>query len=174
MRKLCMSAAAAAALSVVTSSAALAHVTLETPQAAAGSTYKAVLRVGHGCEGSPTTAIRVRVPEGMIAVKPMPKPGWELTTKVAPYPQPVKYFETTMTEGVSEIAWTGGSLPDAWYDEFVFRGRLPDVAAGSMVWFPVVQECADGTNRWIEIPTAGKNADDYESPAAGLKIIPKP
>src|SRR3712207_5729712 len=29
---------------------------------------------------------------------------WELTTKVEPYPQPVKYFEDMLTEGVREIA----------------------------------------------------------------------
>jgi uncharacterized protein YcnI len=29
-----------------------AHVTLEQPQAAAGSSYKAVLRVGHACAGA--------------------------------------------------------------------------------------------------------------------------
>jgi uncharacterized protein YcnI len=119
--------------------AANAHVTLETSEAQVGSTYKAVLRVGHGCDGSPTVAIRIRIPDGMIAVKPMPKPGWELTTRVEPYAAPVKYFEDTLTEGVKEIAWTGGKLPDAWYDEFVFRGRLPDEGAGTKLWFPVVQ-----------------------------------
>ncbi|HMR33919.1 MAG TPA: YcnI family protein [Geminicoccaceae bacterium] len=167
-------AAAIAALSFLLSLSASAHVTLETQRAAAGSTYKAVLRVGHGCGSSPTTAIRVRIPDGMIAVKPMPKPGWSLATKVEPYAQPVKYYETTLTEGVTEIAWTGGSLPDAWYDEFVFRGRLPDAAVGTKVWFPVVQECADGVTRWIEIPAAGRTADDYEHPAAMLEIVAEP
>ena len=46
--------------------AALAHITLETQEAAAGSTYKAVLRVPHGCEGKATTAVRVQIPEGVI------------------------------------------------------------------------------------------------------------
>lgn len=173
MRKL-FSWTAVAALPVLMSSAASAHVTLETQQATPGSTYKAVLRVGHGCGASPTTAIRVRIPEGMIAVKPMPKQGWELTTKIAPYPQPIKYYESTLAEGVTEISWAGGSLPDAWYDEFVFRGRLPDAAPGTTIWFPIVQECAEGANRWIEIPADGKSADDYEHPAAAVKIIAKP
>ncbi|TIM61759.1 MAG: DUF1775 domain-containing protein, partial [Mesorhizobium sp.] len=43
--------------------AALAHITLETQEAAVGSTYKAVLRVPHGCEGKATTAVRVQIPE---------------------------------------------------------------------------------------------------------------
>jgi periplasmic copper chaperone A len=150
---------------------ALAHVTLETAEAPANSTYKAVLRVGHGCEGKPTIALRVRIPEGVIVAKPMPKPGWELATTKAKYAQSYDHYGTPTAEGVTEIAWTGGSLPDEWYDEFVFRARLTDFPAGSVVYFPVVQECADGTvHRWIEIPAAGKVADDYEEPAPGVTI----
>jgi uncharacterized protein YcnI len=166
--------AVAGAMMLAACGTAGAHVTLETPEAPVSSTYKAVLRVGHGCEGSPTVAIRVRIPDGVIAVKPMPKPGWDLTTKVEPYPQPVKYFEDTLTEGVREIAWTGGKLPDEWYDEFVFRARLPDEGGGSTVWFPLVQECETGVHRWIEIPAEGKTADDYREPAPGVRLTPKP
>jgi uncharacterized protein YcnI len=157
---------------LATSSAALAHATLEKAEAPANSTYKAVIRIGHGCDGSATTAIRVQIPEGVIAVKPMPKPGWELSTKIEPYAQPVKYYEDNLTEGVREIAWTGGKLPDAWYDEFVFRGRLPDGPVGGTIYFPVVQECEQGVHRWIEIPAEGKSADDYEEPAPGLRLTP--
>ena len=55
-----------------------AHVYLETAEAPANGTYKAVLRVPHGCDGKPTIGLRVQIPEGVIAVKPMPKPGWQL------------------------------------------------------------------------------------------------
>jgi uncharacterized protein YcnI len=63
----------------------LAHVTLETQEAHVGSTYKAVLRVPHGCEGAATLKVRVQVPEGVIAVKPMPKAGWTLETVKGAY-----------------------------------------------------------------------------------------
>ena len=63
---------AAAVLACLPSAAALAHTSLEVKQAPAGSLYKAVLRVGHGCDGSSTTTLRVQIPEGVIAVKPMP------------------------------------------------------------------------------------------------------
>jgi periplasmic copper chaperone A len=164
---------AAAVLASALTAPALAHVTLEMRQAPAGSTYKAVLRVGHGCEGAPTTAIRIRIPEGVIAVKPMPKPGWELATTIEPYAAPVAYYEQTLTEGVREIAWTGGSLPDAWYDEFVFRARLPDGEPGTIIHFLVVQECEGGVHRWIEIPEPGRSADDYREPAPGVTLAPE-
>ena len=171
MKRVCH-AAFAAMFACTLAGTAFAHVTLEAQEAPAGSTYKAVLQVGHGCEGSPTKAIRVRIPDGVIAVKPMPKPGWELTTKIEPYTQPVKHYEQTLTEGVREIAWTGSDLPDTWYDEFVFRAKLPDGPAGATVRFPVVQECETGVHRWIEIPELGRSEDDYKEPAPGVTLTP--
>lgn len=157
---------------LICGSSADAHVTLETAEAPADSTYKAVLRVGHGCEGKPTTSIRVRVPEGMIAVKPMPKAGWTLTTTKASYAQSYDYFGTPTSEGVTEIAWTDGNLPDEWYKEFVFRARLTGFPSGTTVYFPVVQTCDEGAvHRWIEIPEPGKAADDYQEPAPSVTII---
>jgi uncharacterized protein YcnI len=168
-------AALAAALLCLATKGAFAHVTLETEKAPPNSTYKAVLRVGHGCEGKPTTAIRVKIPEGVFAVKPMPKPGWQLATTKGKYAKTYDNYGTPLSEGVTEIAWTGGELPDEWYDEFVFRGRLADFALGTIVYFPVVQECPDGAvHRWIEIPEPGKSPDDYEEPAPGVTIIEKP
>jgi uncharacterized protein YcnI len=148
-----------------------AHVTLETQEAPANESYKAVLRVGHGCEGKPTTALRVQIPEGVIAVRPMPKPGWQLAVVKDKYQRPYEYFGTELTEGVKQIAWTGGPLPDEFYDEFVFVGRLTDFELGTVLHFPTVQECAGGVHRWIEIPAAGQNPDELEEPAPQLEIV---
>jgi uncharacterized protein YcnI len=148
-----------------------AHVTLETAKAPPETTYKAVLRVGHGCEGHPTTAIRVRIPDGVIAVKPMPKPGWTIEIKKAAYERPYDYFGETLTEGVTEIGWSGGELPDEYYDEFVFRGRLTDFEPGTVLTFPIVQECTEGVHRWIEIPAVGQDPDELAEPAPQVTII---
>jgi uncharacterized protein YcnI len=154
---------------------ASAHVTLEKGEAAVGAPYKAVLRVPHGCEGAATVALRIRVPEGMIAVKPMPKPGWKIDTVTAKYPKTYSYFHgAKLSEGVTEISFTGGNLPDAYYDEFVFTGFLAgDLEAGKVLYVPVVQECEKGVHRWIEIPAAGKSSGEYPEPAPALKLVPK-
>ena len=73
-----------------------AHITLETREAPVGAGYKAVLRVPHGCEGTATTSVRVRIPDGVIGVKPMPKPGWTLTTVTGKYP---KTYESVSRQG---------------------------------------------------------------------------
>ncbi|SFI70816.1 hypothetical protein SAMN05216525_112157 [Bradyrhizobium sp. Gha] len=60
-------------IGALVASPAAAHVYLEGKQATVGASYKAVFAVPHGCSGSPTVKIRVQIPEGVIAVKPMPK-----------------------------------------------------------------------------------------------------
>lgn len=160
-----------AAVLCLAAGSAGAHVTLEVSEAPANSFVKFVLRVPHGCGGQPTTAIRVQVPEGVINAKPMPKPGWTLDILRGPYAKSYDYYGTTLTEGVREIAWSGGELPDAWYDEFVFRAKVTDFPVGTSIAVPVVQVCGETSERWIEVPEAGKAADDYAFPAPTLTIV---
>ncbi len=158
------------AVLTASTSAAFAHASFATPHAAQGSTYIAEVNIGHGCAGESTLKVRVQIPEGMIAVKPVPKAGWTLETVTGAYENSYDYYGTTMSEGVKELIWTG-ELLDAHFDQFSFRGKLTDkFAVGSTVYFPVVQECANGAERWIEIPAEGQDAHDLEGPAPGLKI----
>jgi len=166
-------AVAAAILSAAFVPPAAAHVTLEAGQAPADSYYKAVLRVPHGCEGTGTTRIRVQIPDGVTAVKPQPKAGWTLTIVNGKLAEPYDDGHgNKITEGVREVGWSGGPLPDAYYEEFVFRGKLPN-APGRVLYFPVVQDCEKGVHRWIEIPAAGKTPGDYKEPAPALTLTPK-
>jgi len=164
-----------AAALLATTVTASAHVTLETQDAAVGSTYKAVLRVPHGCDGKATVAMRVKIPEGFIAAKPMPKPGWALKTVKGKYAKAYTLYGEAVSEGVQEIDWTSGKLPDDFYDEFVLRGTLAaDLPPGETLYFPVVQECEGGAvERWIQIPQAGQNEGNLETPAPGVKLLPK-
>jgi uncharacterized protein YcnI len=164
----------AAAVTATTVSTAFAHVGLETTQAQVGSTYKAVLQVPHGCDGKATIAIRVQIPEGVVAVKPMPKPGWTLATVKGKYQKSYDVDGAEVGEGVKEVSWSGGTLADGVYDEFVFRAALTaSLPAGDMLYFPVVQECDGATQRWIEIPGKGQDEHDLDNPAPGLKLLPK-
>lgn len=154
--------------------AASAHITLERQEAKVGGGYKAVFRVPHGCAGSPTVAIHIQIPEGVINVKPQPKAGWQVATVKGKYEKSYTLYGSTLTEGVKQVDFTGGNLPDDFYDEFVLNTTLAgDLPADTTIYFPVVQDCTSGTDRWIEIPAAGKTAEDYENPAPGLKLLEK-
>jgi uncharacterized protein YcnI len=155
-------------------SSANAHITLENRQATIGSYYKAVFAVPHGCAGSATVKIRVQIPEGVIAVKPMPKAGWSVETVKGKYAENYAYHGATVSEGVKEVAWSGGKLLDDNYDEFVLSTFLTgSLKPNTTLYFPVVQECEQGTSRWIELPTEGKPAEG-KSPAPGVRLMPKP
>lgn len=171
LKKLMLTAAAVG----LAASTASAHVTLEKSEAPVGSTYKAVLRVPHGCDGKPTNVVRVKLPQGYYAVKPMPKAGWTLEKVVGEYEKPYNNHGTEMTEGVTEVVWSGGNLLDDEYDEFVVRGSLgADLEVGSTLHFLVVQECPDGAAaRWIEVPADGQTGSDLEMPAPALKLTEK-
>ena len=166
----------AAIVAVCGASVANAHITLEQSQATSGKAYKAVLRVGHGCEGKATIKIRVKVPEGLLSAKPMPKSGWTIEKVNAAYKKSYDLYGKPVKEGVSEIVWSGGSLADDEYDEFVFRATVAkELPLGTRIFVPVVQECTDGAvERWIEIPAAGKNSDDYETPAPYFDVVEQP
>jgi uncharacterized protein YcnI len=164
---------AIAFLLATTMFSAHAHVTLETRQAPADSYYKAVLRAPHGCKGSPTVRLRVRIPEGVTGVKPQPKVGWKLEITRVKLAQPLDDGHGgKITETVGEVAWAGGSLADEHFDEFAMMMKLPD-RAGATLYFPVVQECAQGVHRWIELPAAGKSGHDLKEPAPALRLSPK-
>ena len=158
---------------VTGATACFPHLVLDEPAALAGRSYKAILRVGHGCDGSPTTAIKVIIPAGFQGAKPMPKAGWTLSITRAKLPKPLESHGKTVTEDVADITWSANSkdswLPDAWYDEFVLRGSLPGLA-GPM-WFKVLQTCEKGSHNWSEVPAVGTSTEGLKSPAALLEII---
>jgi uncharacterized protein YcnI len=158
--------AAPAAFLLAAGAPAAAHITLETAEAPAGSYYKAVFRVSHGCKGSPTTAIRVHIPAGAASVKPQPKPGWQVEI-VRGEPHGGHGRGTA----VSEVVWTGRLL-DEHYDEFVLRMKLPDTP-GAALLFPVIQTCEQGEQRWVERAEPGKPAGHDKMTAPLLRLTPK-
>lgn len=167
LKRLLQFASVATALSAVCLPAS-AHVVLANAQSSPGNYYKAVFSAAHGCKGSPTVRIRIRIPDGVIAVKPQPKPGWKLETSEGDYPKAYSLHGAQVSSGVREVSWAG-LLPDAYFDEFVFQAYLSnDLRAGGVVLFPVVQECEQGVTRWIDAE------ESSATPAPRLKLVPKP
>lgn len=155
---------------------AAAHITFEGKEVKAGATAKFVLRVPHGCAGSPTIAVRISLPEGLLEPKPQPKPGWTLDI-VRAEPETTASTEVghdahSAHQGaaIKEIAWSGGKLEDAHYDEFVFRAKV-DAVAGKELFVPIVQECETGVERWIEVPASSGSPGELKFPAPSVKVV---
>ncbi len=167
MKHLLLAGIAFLALSVPAS----AHVSLETGMASWGSYYKAVFRVPHGCEGSATTRVSVEIPEGVISVKPMPKPGWKVKTVTGKYAATYESHGKPVSEGVKRVEWSGGKLPDDQFDEFAFLARLPEDKEIMRIYFPVTQTCEKGSVSWSELPKPGGDAHELKYPAPALDLM---
>src|SRR4029078_10451568 len=55
---------------------ASAHISVQPKEASADSYFQLAFSVPHGCDGSATVALRVKMPDGIISTKPQMKPGW--------------------------------------------------------------------------------------------------
>jgi uncharacterized protein YcnI len=100
-------------------------------------------------EGStPTTQVAVRVPEGIDFLLAEQQPGWKVEPR---------------REGgrITELRWTGGSIPRDFFGTFHFIARNP-VSAGPIDW-KIVQTYTDKVQRWIGPPGS-------EEPAARIDI----
>lgn len=154
--------------------AAQAHVTLDQPEAPAGSSYRAVFKLGHGCEGGAATReVVITLPESSLrGAKPQPKAGWTLTTKRRALKTPYDSHGKAIADELAEVRWVARSeadyLQDDWYDEFLVRATLP--AEPGDVWFKVRQVCTQGEWNWAEVP--GAAAPKPRAPAVKLKVTP--
>lgn len=157
-------AAAALALSA---GPALGHVTANPRQATAGGYTYHAFRVGHGCEVSPTTKVAVSIPDGVTSVKPQEVTGWEIDITMGAI-TPYESDGEAVSEGVTEVSWTGGPLPDTHMQQFGLSMKMPD-RAGETIYFPVVQTCEEGVHRWIAIPVEGEEEPD--EPAPGVMLL---
>lgn len=157
-------------LAVLTASNVYAHAVLENKTAQNGSYFKATIRIGHGCEGAAINRITVEIPDGLRLAKPQPKPGWKIQIDKQKLDEPFTSHGKTITEDVAKLIWEGGPLDNGYFDEFSFMVKV--AAEPQILYVPVKQECVDGTSiYWHQVPEAGTNWHDYETPAPELRVI---
>ena len=162
----------------VSTSTTWSHVVLDQPGAPAGSSYRAVFRVSHGCDGLATTGITVRIPLGVQGAKPMPKPGWALDVRKEALVTPYTSHGKRVDSDVQEVSWRASSqesaLPDGLYDEFILRATLPSTPGP--LWFKVVQLCNDNgkevRREWAQLPKEGGDTKGLTLPAVRLQVEP--
>jgi uncharacterized protein YcnI len=166
MRRILIAGAGLVAL-LAAASVGSAHIEPLVGHASAGSFIPFTLGVPHGCDGSPTKSITVSMPAGVIYAKPQPKQGWKLSMTKGKLPEGGTLFGEKVTTGVRTVTWSGGALKDDQWDSFTVYLMVPS-KVGKTIYFPVVQRCAKGVTRWIQIPQKGK--PEPEHPAPGLTI----
>ncbi len=140
-----------AACSLLISSPAFAHIDPDPTEAQAGSRLSVGFTVEHGCDGSPTTSLDMRLPDGVTDATPEAPPGWQ----------------GSVEDNV--VTFAGGPLPDDQEMTFNVALTLPPTP-DTTVYFPFVQRCEAGEIRWIDVPSDG-SGDELDEPAPAMALI---
>ena len=168
--RLALAGVAAAVIAIVMAVPALAHVTVNPSEASQGGFTKLTFSVPNEMDSGNTVKLDVKFPTDhpIASVSVEPKAGWTYTVTKAKLPAPITTDDGTVTEAVSEIVWSGGTIKPGEFDEFaVSAGPLPsDVDS---LKFPVVQSYDNGQDvSWIQDTVEGQPEPDHPAPVLKL------
>ena len=154
-KKLIFAAAMSLSLVPAFGGTANAHASIQMygSNATAGGYGVMFVRIPHGCTGGlATDTVVVSIPAGFTSVKPQQIGGWQASRTMA---------GTTVTE----VRWSGGSLPDSQFADFGISVRFPTTAG--MYGFKVVQYCGTATATWDgeDLPMMKVASVDAPTPA---------
>jgi uncharacterized protein YcnI len=152
-RRLTVTAAAAVLTMLAFGGVASAHIDPDPPEAQAGSRLTVGFTVEHGCEGSPTVQLDMRLPEGVADPVTEPIDGWEGS------------IDTVDDDTI--VTFVGGPLADDVEGTFSVTMTLPPTP-DTTIYFPFVQRCEIGEIRWIQVPTEPGDVLDEPAPAMAL------
>jgi uncharacterized protein YcnI len=136
--------AATVAVLVVGAGVASAHIDPDPAAVEAGTPATVGFGVEHGCEGSPTIALDIELPEELTDTEPVAKPGWEATI-----------------DG-RVLTFSGGPLDADTPDTFSITFTAP-TTPGTLL-FPTVQKCTDGEIAWIAVAAEGEPEPEHPAP----------
>lgn len=140
-----------------------AHVTVKPAELGVGARANFVVSVPTE-EAVPTTQVRLVIPEGVKSVRPNVAPGWNI--------QLVKTGEGD-AQLVSEIIWSGGSIPVDQRNEFVFSAQAP--ANETALSWKAYQTYASGeVVAWDTDPQVvanGTHDDNAPKPYSVTKVV---
>jgi uncharacterized protein len=168
--RLLMAAGVTVAVVLLGPAAAWAHVTVNPKEAPKGSFTELAFRVPNEMDDADTTKLDVQIPTDhpIANVSVQPKPGWTYEVKKTKLAKPITTDDGQVTEAVSEIIWSGGTIKPGEYDDFyVSAGPLPtDV---DQIEFKAIQSYSNGQDvAWIEDTPPGGEEPEHPAPVLTL------
>ena len=160
--------AATLAAALALPAAASAHVTLQPTTAPPGAFTRLDVRVPNERDDAGTVKVDVRLPSPSPFVSYEPRPGWKVTLKRSKLATPVEVEGFKVSEGVSQITWTGdgrqGIIRPGQFVDFGISLRMPDGKPGDELTFKALQTYQGGeVVRWI-----GPEDSDEPAPVVTL------
>jgi uncharacterized protein YcnI len=149
---------------------ALAHVTVQPGTAEQGSYAAVVFRVPNEEATANTTGVVVTFPTDHPIAEASTRqvPGWTVTVEKTKLATPVKRGDTTITDAVSKVRWTGGKLPPGSYEDFPLSlSTLPTDT--DHLTFTAAQTYDNGkTVNWADAVVTGAPEPEHPSPILKL------
>ena len=150
---------------------AAAHVTVNPGEATKGGFAALAFRVPNERPDSGTTSLEVNIPEDtpIASISVKPTPGWTYAVERRTAGRALDMHGRQVTEVVSKITWTGGTINPGEFQEFeISAGPLPEDV--DQILFPTIQTYASGeVVRWIDEPL--ESGEEPEHPAPLLTLV---
>jgi uncharacterized protein YcnI len=148
-----------------------AHVTV-SPSSLPQGASDAILtfRVPNESTTASVIAVRIQFPlaHPIVVLNPEAGSGWNVAVHSTVLPKPITTDDGTFTSTVSEIDWSGGSIPVGQFGEFnVLAQGLP--TGTPLLTFKAVQLYSNGTViSWIQVPTKAAPNPAHPAPTVVL------
>lgn len=147
------------ALALAVPMAASAHVHAHADGAAAGATSRVEFSFSHGCDGSPTTALVVDVPEGVDNATPVVDGAWSISREIGDDGLATQITYTAVTP-----------VEDGFAASIELDALFGSETGGTEIAFPVTQTCETGETAWVEVAEDGEDPEQLESPAPTVAV----
>ncbi len=173
MKRNVLVAATAAAGLIVVPATAEAHVSFHPNAIPQGSYVTTSIRVPNEETDADITAVRIKMPDGVLDALGEPPAGWKFEAKTTKLAKPVKTDDGTITTQVTEVDFTGGHTPPGQFVNLPLALSIPDSAKqGDVIGFPTVQTYSNGkVVRWIGPPSDEQPAPTIDITAPGTATL---
>ncbi|MFJ4224784.1 YcnI family protein [Microbacterium sp. NPDC089695] len=148
-----------AVLALAVPTMASAHVGVSPDELVAGDHGTLTFSFSHGCEDSPTTALRITMPEGLASVAPTIDADWTID---------VERGDDGLVSAVTYTALT--PVPNGLRGAVTLGIGLDDSTPDTLV-FPVVQTCVTGSTEWTQVAEDGEDPHSLDAPAPVVSVV---
>lgn len=147
-----------AVLALAVPAVAGAHVGVSPDELVAGDHGVLTFSFSHGCENSPTTALRITMPDGLASVAPTMDSDWNIQVERG-------------DDGlVSAVTYTAATPVPTDLRGAVSMGVGLDESTPDTLAFPVVQECVEGSTEWTQLAENGEDPHSLDAPAPVVTV----
>ena len=138
---------------------ASAHVSVSPDELTAGDHGVLTFSFAHGCENSPTTSLKVTMPEGLASVAPTMDSDWTID------------IEKGDDGLVSAVTYTAiAPVPNELRGAVSMAVGLDEDTPDSLA-FPVVQTCVEGSTEWTQLAEDGEDPHSLDAPAPVVEVV---